>query len=206
MQGRHDEAINLAADFAALNPSIGRNHIEVANRLVDALRYEEALLRIEMALENGAELAQAEDLSGTALYGLGELEQAIDKFEYAVGAKQRAVATIARLAHVLAVANRNTEAGELLSELQGRASSEPVSAITMATVHTGLGQGELAIDYLEQAAADRDRAILNIANDPFFQSLHDMNLAFRPLSRASGFRNSRRIDRWHLSVRNKPFF
>lgn len=173
MQGRHDEAINLAADFAALNPSIGRRHIEVANRLVDAMRYEEALLRIEMAVENGAEVAQAEDLAGTALYGLGELEPAIDKFEYAVGARQRAVATVARLAHVLAVANRTVEAEDLLAELQERAASETISAMTLATVYVGLGDNETALDYLEASAANKDRAILNVANDTFFQALHN---------------------------------
>ena len=173
LQGRHDEAIRLAADFAALNPAIGRRHMEVANRLVDALRYQEALERIELAQINGAELAQVEDLAGTVHYGLGELEQAIDKLEYAVIAKQRAAGTVARLAHVLAVANKEAESRELLAELEERAESEAISAMSFATVHAGLEQREQTLEYLEQAAADRDRAVLNIGNDTYFQALHD---------------------------------
>lgn len=185
MLGRHDEAIALASDFAERNPAIGRRHLEVANRLVDAHRYTEAIGWLDKALENGAELAQVQDVYGTAFFGLGQTEAAIERLQVAMHAKRGAAATTARLAHVLAVAEQRDEALQILGELEERSLTEPISALTMATVLTGLGDQDGAMSLIEEAVAERDRAVLNIGNDTYFRPLADLPRFRRALG---GFR------------------
>lgn len=186
MLGRHDAAIALASDFAERNPAIGRRHLEVANRLVDAQRYTEAIGWLDKALENGAELAQVQDVYGTALFGLGQIEAAIERLQMAMHAKRGAAATTARFAHVLAVAEQRDEALRIFGELEERSLTEPISALTMATVLTGLGDQDGAMSLIEAAVAERDRAVLNIGNDTYFRPLADLT-RFRRVLDSFGF-------------------
>lgn len=171
--GRHDEAIRLVTDFSDLDPSLGRRHREVANRLMDAGRYDEALARIEMAAERGEEPGQIHDARGVALFAKGDVDAAVREFEQAVQARQRASATVARLAGAYAAAGRRADAAALLEELRERSASETVSPITMATAFMAAGDGDTALEFLEQAARDRDRGTLSLPADPFFRALHD---------------------------------
>lgn len=171
MIGRHDEAIGLTKELVTRNPGIGRRHREVANRLIDAGRYDEALQRLAQAAERGAEQAQIFEMTGVALYGKGDIEAAIEQFEKAVDAKQRATATTARLAHAYGRTGRLDEARALLDELLDRAASERVSHVTLATAYAGMGEQDTALDHLELAAQHRDRAILIVPMDPLFSEL-----------------------------------
>jgi TolB-like protein/DNA-binding winged helix-turn-helix (wHTH) protein/Flp pilus assembly protein TadD len=170
---RHDEAIELVRDFAERNPDIGRRHLEVANRLLDAGRYDEALTWLTRAEERGAEKAQVADTTGVALLARGDLDDALERFEYAVDARQRAAGTVARLAFVYARSGREDEAEALVEELVERSDTEPVSALTLATARLGLGDESATLDLLEQAAAERDRGVLSLPQDPFFRDLRD---------------------------------
>ncbi len=171
--GRHEEAIALARSYAARHPTRGRNHHEVANRLMDAGRFEEALEQLTLATNRGAEPAQIADASGLAYVGLGELPQAIAQFEIAVAGKQREAGAVSRLAHCYARVGREAEARGLLAELEERAGTERIGPLTFATVHAGLGERDLAVALLREAADERNREVLSITADPFFAALRD---------------------------------
>lgn len=170
---RYDEAIALVREFAEKNPDVGRRHLEVANRLIDAGRYDEALDWLERAEERGAEKAQVADTAGLALLAKGDLDAALEQFEYAVDARQRSAGTVARLSWVYARAGRAAEAEALVGELIRRSETEAISALTIATARIGAGNEPATLDLLEQAAADRDRGILSLPVDPLFQDLRD---------------------------------
>ena len=169
--GRHDEAIGLAHSFADEFDMEGRNHLEVANRLLDAGRYQDAVARLDLALNRGAEPAMVADARGVALLGLGQVEAAAAAFEFAVDAKKRHPGTVGRLAFAYAQSGRRNEAVELLDELLLRADSEPVSSLALATIHAGLGNKDRAIEEVETAAALGGRETLGLSNDLFLQSL-----------------------------------
>ena len=170
--GRHDEAISLTTEFANRGADIGRRHQEVANRLYDAGRYDEALEWLAKASERGAEQAQIEDTIGIVLVGKGELDAALERFEAAIDAGQRQTNTLARLLYTYAATGQDEIAESLFQELLDRAATEAVSPITLATAFMGRGDRDLAMDYLENAAAARDRGILALPTDPFFSALH----------------------------------
>ena len=171
MLGRHDRAIYLTRDFAERFPESGRNRLEVANRLVDAGRYEEALRQLDTALESGAEPAMVADTRGFVFVALGRLEQAAETFEFAVEAKKRSAGTVGRLAHVYGRLGRQTDALALLAELERRAEAERISRLVFATVHAGLGNADAAIAEIRAAVAVGGRELIGLHNDPFFAAL-----------------------------------
>lgn len=172
MLGRHDEAVRLTREFADRFPTRGRHYQEVANRLLDAGRYEEALELLDVASDKGAEPAGIVDTRGVVYVSLGRLEEAAETFEFAVGARQRDAATVGRLAWTHARLGRRADAMALLEELKQRAPAEHISPLVFATVHAGLGDAEAAIGYLRTAFENGGREIIGIRNDAFLEILH----------------------------------
>ncbi|MEM8814422.1 MAG: winged helix-turn-helix domain-containing protein, partial [Pseudomonadota bacterium] len=172
MLGRHDQAIRLTQDFADRFPARGRNQLEVANRLLDAGRYEEALRQLDIASGLGAEPAMIADKRGFVLVALGHIGDAAAVFEFTVGAKQRDAGAVGRLAHVYGRLGRRIEAQALLAELERRAATERISRLVFATVHAGLGNERAALDEIRAAVETGGREIIGLRNDPFFAGLH----------------------------------
>ena len=171
MLGEHDEAIALTRQFADANTDSGRNYQEVANRLMDAGRYRDALSTLDVALAKGGEPADNDDARGIAYFALGDLAQAIVYFERAVASRQRDASTVARLCHSYARAGRNDDAERLLQELLQRSAEEFVPSLTLATAYVGMGHTDDAIRLIEQSAEERQRGVLAVAYDPFFATL-----------------------------------
>lgn len=171
MLNQHEEAIALTANFAGNVPANGRNFREVANRLIDAGFYADALQWLEKAETNGDEVAHNQDSRGIALLGMGDIDAAEHAFVAAVQASQRSSATLAHLLFVRARLDNSTSAQALLSELLARTGQENVSAYTLAIAYSGLRRDQKAIENLQQAAQQRDRAVLSVRHDVFFSHL-----------------------------------
>jgi hypothetical protein len=85
--------------------------------------------------------------------------------------QQRAAPVVGRLAAAYARAGREGDARALLGELEARGGGAPVNYATAARVYAALGERERALALLEQGAEQRQRDVLDIANDPFFAAL-----------------------------------
>ncbi len=171
--GRHDEAIGLTRALAVQRPDSTRRLREVANRQIDAGRYTEALATLERARALGAGPGVVDDTTGAALFALGQYDAALDAFESAAEARLRAPSTLARLSATLAALGRAGEAEAILTGIEARAAIERISPVTLATALAALGRHDAALTALEQAAANRERAVLGIRHDPFFAALRD---------------------------------
>ena len=171
MLGRHDEAIGLTRRFADRFPARGRNNLEVANRLIDAGRFDEALRHLDVAEANGAEPAMIADARGVVYVALGRIDDAAAILEFAVDARQRDAGTVARLTYVYGRLGRRAEAQTLLDELERRAETERVSRLIFATAHAGLGSTQTAIDEIRAAIDVGGREVIGVENDPFFTAL-----------------------------------
>lgn len=171
MLGRHEEAVRLTRDLAERFPTSGRNHLEVANRLIDAGRYDEALEQLDVAEAHDAEPAMIADTRGLVLLALGRVDEAVATCEFAVEAKRRDAGAVGRLAHMYARQGRRGDALALLAELERRAETERISRLVFATVHAGLGDAETAMDELRAAIDIGGRDVIGITNDPFFAEL-----------------------------------
>ena len=169
--GRHDEAIALVSDLAAAFPADGRMKQEVAERLIDAGRYAEAIRAGNQALDAGAEPGQIHELLGIASVGASELETAISELENALLLQQRGPQAVGYLAATYALAGRRDEARLLLRELEARARTEQLNDVMLARIYLALGDRSRALTLLEGAAELRLPDLCGIRNDPFFVPL-----------------------------------
>jgi len=75
------------------------------------------------------------------------------------------------MGHAYAVAGRTKEARNELETLRVLSKRHYVSPFYMAVVHTGLGEKEEAIDWLEKAFQDRSNGLVFLKMDPELDSL-----------------------------------
>ena len=181
---RYDRAISLLEHAAALDPLVHR--IDIVTTLLRAGRVDEALERGEAALElepherTRATLGWAYFLKGRRAEGLAQLERAV---ELAPGAMM----WLAQLGEAHAMAGNEARAREILRTLEERSRDSYVPPYYFAYVHTGLGESDRAMDYLERAVAERAGPAYSIkgsfllaplrANPRFQALLREMKLA-----------------------------
>ncbi len=171
IMGRHDDAVKIAAEFADSNPGDPRGHAEVAYRLVDAGRYQDALARIHRAQSLGGEPGPLHGLAGVALIGLGRYGAAVDRLELAAGFQGRAHDVLGHLGFAYARSDRLDSARAVLAELQDRRPRELVSPVSLAFVLAGLGETDAALTQLERAADERQREVCVAGYSPLLADL-----------------------------------
>jgi TolB-like protein/DNA-binding winged helix-turn-helix (wHTH) protein/tetratricopeptide (TPR) repeat protein len=165
--GRHDEAIRSVTTLAAAFPEDGRLKLEVAERLIDAGRFDAAAAAARAALAGRAEPGQVSELLGVAAFGSGDIGAALTELERAAALQRGASRAVGRLAAVYASAGRADDARVLLAELEARGTSDQLNDVVLARVYLALGDRDRGLTLLEQAAVQRQRDVLGIDNDPF---------------------------------------
>lgn len=169
--GRHDEAVAQVRKLADTFPEDGRLKQELAKRLIDAGDFAAAARAANAALASGAEPGQAREVLGIAAFGAGDFAAALAQLEAAVALQQGAAAAVGRLAAADARAGRIEEARKLLTELEARAAGEQMNVVTLARVYVALDERERALALLEQGVEQRQRDVVGVINDPFFDAL-----------------------------------
>ena len=158
--GRTDMALAQAAKAGAIDPLSTRASVVAGYALVVGCRYEEAITAFRQALELQPDLV-------VALWHLSLSYAACDKPEEAVavlrqvsGATARSAVHLAFCGHALAGAGQESEAKQCLTALRDRVEHEYVAPFLFAFVHAGLGEFEKALDYLEDAYAERSPELI----------------------------------------------
>jgi TolB-like protein/Tfp pilus assembly protein PilF len=182
--GRYDEAVVMLQRAQELDPLAHR--VDVATTLLRAGRYEQALARAEEAVELDASQDRAQATVGWAHFLIGRREQGLAELEQAVRVSGRNTLWVGQLGQAYAMAGQPDKARALLDELHRRAATSYVSPYHFAYVHTGLGEHDTALDWLERAVAERTGPVYGIRGSfllaplrehPRFQALlREMNL------------------------------
>jgi len=182
--GRYDEAVVMLQRAQELDPLAHR--VDVATALLRAGRYEQALARAEEAVELDASQDRAQATVGWAHFLIGRQEEGILELEQAVLVSRRNTLWLGQLGEAYAMAGQTDKARAVLAELHQRAETSYVSPYHFAYVHTGLGETEVALDWLERAVAERTGPVYGIRTSfllaplrehPRFQALlRHMNL------------------------------
>ena len=89
------------------------------------------------------------------------------------------------LAHTLGVAGKTREARQILRDMTELARQKYVSPYFFVGIHVGLGENELAIEYLEKCYQEHSHWLIYIDKDPSLDSLRD-NPQFQKLVREIG--------------------
>ena len=92
---------------------------------------------------------------------------------------------LAALAHAYAASGKQGEARQALAELKELSKGRYVAPLDMAIVYIGLGERELALEWLEKACEDHSYWLIWLKTDPRFDSLHG-HPRYRELLRRMG--------------------
>src|SRR3984893_6630931 len=164
--GRYAEARPEMARLRELDPLLAINHALSAQVAFAGREYAAALQFARQAIVVDPEfwiglfqLGQAYEQSGESELAL----EALNKAERFSGGNSKAISL---RGYLFAKLGRANEALELLSTLEGIAREREVTPYAMALVHAGLGESELALEWLERALAVRDVHLAFLPVDP----------------------------------------
>jgi len=87
--------------------------------------------------------------------------------------------------HLLATTGRKREAHEILQRLLKMGQARYVSAYYIAEIHTGLGDHEEALSWLEKAYEERPVMMISLRHNPKFDGLR-LDPRFQALERRVG--------------------
>src|SRR5436190_595239 len=149
---RYDQAIALLERAVELDPLAHR--VDITTTLLRAGRIDEALERAEAALE----LEPHERIRATlgwAYFLKGRHEEGLAELEAAVAMDPGSLMWLAQLGEAYALAGKVERANDVLRTLDECSRELYVPPYYFAYVHTGLGDAERAMDYLERAVAER---------------------------------------------------
>jgi eukaryotic-like serine/threonine-protein kinase len=166
---RFDEAIRLAQRARELDPMAHRS--DLANELLRAGRLQEAV-------ELGARIVELEPgfSRGHAVYGWacllsGRQADGVAALARAVALSEGGTLFLGQLGQAYAMTGDVARARDVLRKLHALAGRGYVSPYHFAYVHTGLGEQEEALDWLERAFEERAGAIYGIKGSFLFRSL-----------------------------------
>ena len=168
---RYDEAIAMGRRAQELDPLAHRS--DTATTLIRAGRYAEALESAKSSVEFDPLYDRGHATYGWALFMAGRQAEGIAALERAVQLSRSSTAWVSQLAQAYAMVGRVDDAKAILARLEALPADGYVSPYHFAYIHTGLGNYDRALDYLEQAYAQRAGAISSIKGSFLFRALRD---------------------------------
>ena len=181
---RYDEAIAFQKRAGELDPLAHQS--DLATALLRAGRYEQALETARHTIELDHQYVRGHSTFGWANFALNNHAEGLVALERAVALSPGDTLWLAQLGEAHALAGNVERASAILQELEAQSRTRYVAPYHLAYVHTGLGQLDRAIDYLEQAYEQRSGSVYGIRGSflfaplrshPRFKALlHKMNL------------------------------
>ena len=167
---RNDEALALVKRAQELDPLLHR--ADVANTLLRMGRYQEALDAGLQCVRLEPDYARGRSTLGWAYLMSGMPDQGLAELERAVALAPEYTLYLAQLGEAYALAGKTARAREVLRQLEQLSQERYVSPYHMAYVHTGLGEPDRAMDFLERAYEERAGNVYGIKGSFLFTSLH----------------------------------
>jgi serine/threonine-protein kinase len=165
---RFDEAIAMQQRAQELDPLAHPS--DVATAFLRAGRYDEALVAAHRAIALGSG-ARGHSTLGWAYFRKGRIAEGIAALEQAVAITPGDTLWLGQLGQAYALSGNPDRAREILGELEAQSGTRYVAPYHMAYVHTGLGQHDRAMDYLERAFEQRAGAVYGIKGSFLFAPL-----------------------------------
>ncbi|MBA2704950.1 MAG: tetratricopeptide repeat protein [Blastocatellia bacterium] len=101
----------------------------------------------------------------------GRYDEAIAAYQKAIELSERTSNILGLLGHAYAVSGRRGEALKILNELKEMSAHGYVSPYDLATLYTGLGDKDNAINHLSRAYEERAGWIITLKVEPMFDPL-----------------------------------
>lgn len=183
--GRFDEAIQEARRARELDPLALDINTIVGWSYYFARNYEEAIKQYRKVIEIDPEYSQAHRRLGMALLQQKQNEEAIAATQKARSLAINNVEELAYLGYAYAVSGQRKETQKILAELEEEAKRRYISPYLMALIYVGLGENDLAFEWLEKAIEARAVNLIWLNVEPIFDGLRS-DLRYPPLLRRIG--------------------
>jgi len=162
--GRHEEAIEEVDRALEYDPlSLVLNQIK-AVRFYYARRYDDTIVQCQKALELDPNF-----LMGHWVLGMSYLEKGLNK--EAIALYRQSLESPTRLGYVYAKTGNREAALEILEEMKELWMQEDLNASSMAFLYSGLGEVDMALEWLEKAFERRETRMTFLKVHPMYDSL-----------------------------------
>lgn len=169
--GQMEEAVQEGFKAKELDPLSIIINRDLGLLFAYARQPERAIEQYQKTLELDPNFALLHHGMGRAYLQSGKLKEAVPCFRKALELAPDNSAMRAALAHAYAVSGQHEGARAILQELLKQKESAYIPASSIAVIHTGLGNQECALDWLEQACRDHDDGLLLLKVHPIYDSL-----------------------------------
>ncbi|PYI88997.1 MAG: hypothetical protein DME26_02330 [Verrucomicrobia bacterium] len=171
-RGRFDEAIALLNNALKLDPLAPGLHSDLGWTYASAGRAETGIPHLLKALELESRFLQGHVNLGVCYLAVGKIDEAVAEFEIAVQLAPDSPYPLRNLGHAFGSAGRRAEALKILAALDQLATRRYVPPNSQAFVYVGLGQKDIALDWLEKAYDERDGSMTYLKVQLPLKSLH----------------------------------
>ncbi len=168
--GRFDDAIAMLTRAQELDPLAHR--ADVATALMRAGRHAEALRAATAGVELDPAYARGHATLGWALILNDRSREGVAELERAVALDPKATTWLAQLGQAYGMVGNERAARQVLAQLEAASRERYVSPYHWVYVHAGLGERDLALDWLERAFEERSGAIYGIKTSFLLTTLH----------------------------------
>ncbi len=179
------DQINKARELDPLSISI---NFSLGWRFYMARQYDRAIQQMRNTLEMDPDYELPHLVLGLSYLQKREFPEAIAELRAAVDLSHGIPLTVSALANAYARAGNRPEAEKLLAELISRSKREYVSPYYFAVAYTGLGEQDMALNWLEKAYADRSNGLVFLKVEPQLDDLRS-NTRFLTLQGKLNFPN-----------------
>jgi serine/threonine-protein kinase len=167
VMGKTVEAIAEQKLALSLDPLSYKTNDDLALSYVDLDQYDKAIKQFQICIELDPNLPSAHKSLGLAYLLKGFHKQAIKEFRKAEALSSGQKRYMGYLGWALAVTGKRSEALQILHQLEQHPNAEGAIAL----VHIGLGDKNLAFDWLEKAYLASSSMMILIKVDPYYDSL-----------------------------------
>jgi serine/threonine protein kinase/tetratricopeptide (TPR) repeat protein len=169
--GRLDEAIREVRRAHELDPLSQPISANLGLTLYLARQSHQAIKQFQKTLEMDQNFVYAHWQLGLAYEQQEMVPEAIAEFRKAITLSGGSALTTALLGHAYAVSGKAGEALKVLDELRELSKRRYVSSYRVAAIYVGLGEKDLAFQWLDRAYQERDGWLIWLRLDPVMEPL-----------------------------------
>ena len=180
--GRLDEAVAQVKRAQQVDPLSLTINAVVGWMLYFAREYDKAIEQEKIVLEMDADFALAHRYLGLIYEQKGMYAEAISEFQKAEALSAARPLDSGSLGHAYAIAGKKAEARQILKRVSERSPQVYFPAHDVALMYLGLGEKDLAFDWLDKAFQERSPWLMHLNVDPRFDPVRS-DPRFRDLIR-----------------------
>jgi tetratricopeptide (TPR) repeat protein len=169
--GRLDEAEEQIRKARVLQPGLPVLAVKQAEVQLDRKQPDAAIVTVTEALRLRHDVRRAHVVLGAAWEAKGDMERALSCYRQALGMNPQDRRALPALGYALGVMGRKQEAQAVARQLESMHASVRLCAFQVATVYSGMGEYEKAIEWLERTAQSKQAALPMITVDYRLQPL-----------------------------------